>query len=124
MLNKKHGFEVNATKEIIDNILNTTTELTNKSKTKKEIEVDNLSYIIENILHIVDKQIILNEEFGIDIINYDNIYWDVIYKLIEIKYGKIILSDINNIISLKIENSPYLNENITNLFEKLKIKNL
>lgn len=79
---------VNGIKKSIEQIIGSSTRLKKKKRTEIELQKEQFCSIILGIEEAYNRSIILEKEFGLGLVNYDESFWNVIDTFIIYVFGK------------------------------------
>lgn len=80
--------DVEGIKQSLENILNADFTVKRKKRTELDIERDLFSNIIMSLERLNARSNILASDLDIDLVKYDEVFYDAIDKLLLLKYGK------------------------------------
>ena len=80
--------DVEGIKQSLENILNADFTVKRKKRTELDIERDLFFKIILSLERLNNRSNILASDLDIDLVKYDEVFYDVIDKLLLLKYGK------------------------------------
>jgi hypothetical protein len=79
---------VEGIKNSIDYIIGSNTRLKRKKKKEEDIQKELFCKIVTNIEKIHTRSILMEQEFSINLSNYDENFWEVIDSLVVFSFGK------------------------------------
>lgn len=79
--------KIKSSKKIIDQVLNTETKISHRTRTIHDINKKKFESIITNLEQIELRSHILNTDFSIDLSKYEDIYHNVIDNMFELLYS-------------------------------------
>lgn len=85
----------------IESILGTKTKLSHRRKSAEDKRKDMFCTVIEYIIHAEARELILAEEFNIDLANYNNMYHQVIDGLMDMFFTPTQVNCINSYLSVR-----------------------
>lgn len=73
--------------EIIEDILDTPTGIKRKESNKEDFGKINFCKVIDNIEHLIQRTFFMNQDFGMDMSKYDEMFFDTMDMLLELNYS-------------------------------------
>lgn len=90
----KNVSKIKNSQKIIEQVLQVPTNISHRSKTKSDIIKKKFEELILNLELLNNRSNLLFEEFNLDLEKYDELYYKVIYTLLDLTYSE----QINNLI--------------------------
>ena len=73
--------------EIIEDILDVPTGIKRKESNKEDFGKINFCKVIDNIEHLIQRTFFMNQDFGMDMSKYDEMFFDTMDMLLELNYS-------------------------------------
>ena len=73
--------------EIIEDILDAPTGIKRKESNKEDFGKINFCKVIDNIEHLIQRTFFMNQDFGMDMSKYDEMFFDTMDMLLELNYS-------------------------------------
>ncbi len=73
--------------EIIEDIMGVPTGIKRKESNKKDFKKINFCKTIDNIEHLIQRAFFMNQDFGVNLSKYDEMFFDTMDMLLEMNYS-------------------------------------
>lgn len=85
-MDKENVEKIKNNKKIIEQVLNIPTELTHRNKTKNDLIKKKFEELIITLEQIDNRSCLLNSDFSLNLINFEEPYYIIINNLLELLY--------------------------------------